>query len=364
MLVYSKSLGEKTGNLAVNQYQFGMLTMELNAALNHQGVNVMQEIADRLNAVNHLNGINAVRSPADLYKAFDQTVLRQFQPNTEFTLFNDLMPLSRSVRINQTVYEYAKSGGRMWAHTSMSGQIGAALDAVQYQYDGTMVPVHDTGFKFHWREPRLNNPDAFDIISDAQFESTNEVRRQYVDYIYNGYRDAEGNYIKFDDKTWKGLKNDERVAMVDLGASGLNIDFTSASATAEQIRNAAIKLRDTLKLTNNQYAEQTWYVSSAIISNLERYFSDNYQSDTILQELLKLSGIAAIKEDAQLTGNQILIVPLTAGVIAPIVGQAFGTVADPRPFYNSDYIWRTWGAAGLMVKTDINSKKSVIYAHS
>ncbi len=106
MLVYSKSLGEKTGNLAVNQYQFGMLSMERNAALNHQGVNVMQEIADRLNAVNHLNGINAVRSPADLYKAFDQTVLRQFQPNTEFTLFNDLMPLSRSVRINQTVYEY------------------------------------------------------------------------------------------------------------------------------------------------------------------------------------------------------------------------------------------------------------------
>ncbi len=45
--------------------------------------------------------------------------------------------------------------------------------------------------------------------------------------------------------------------MVDPGASGLNIDFTSASATAEQIRNAAIKLRDTLKLTNNQYAEQT-----------------------------------------------------------------------------------------------------------
>ncbi|WP_239515048.1 major capsid protein, partial [Enterobacter ludwigii] len=85
--------------------------------------------------------------------------------------------------------------------------------------------------------------------------------------------------------------------------------------------------------------------------NLERYFSDNYQSDTILLELLKLSGIVAIKEDAQLTGNQILIVPLTAGVIAPIVGQAVGTVADPRQFYNSDYVWRTWGAMGLMVKT-------------
>ncbi|HAW44406.1 MAG TPA: phage coat protein, partial [Klebsiella pneumoniae] len=139
---------------------------------------------------------------------------------------------------------------------------------------------------------------------------------------------------------------------------------TSSSATAEQIRNAAIALRDVMKLTNLQYAQQTWYVSGEITSNLERYFSDNYQSDTILQELLKLSGIAAIKEDAQLSGNQILIVPLTAGVIAPIVGQAVGTVADPRQFYNSDYVWRTWGAMGLMVKTDINNRKSVIYAHS
>jgi hypothetical protein len=80
--------------------------------------------------------------------------------------------------------------------------------------------------------------------------------------------------------------------------------------------------------------------------------ADHLQPGTLLQrqlpvrhhllELLKLSGIAAIKEDAQLTGNQILIVPLTAGVIAPIVGQAVGTVADPRQFYNSDYVWRTW----------------------
>ena len=160
------------------------------------------------------------------------------------------------------------------------------------------------------------------------------------------------------------MKADERVQIVDLSASGLNIDFTSASATAEQIRNAAIALRDVMKLTNLQYAQQTWYVSGQIITNLERYFSDNYQSDTILLELLKLSGIVAIKEDAQLTGNQILIVPLTAGVIAPIVGQAVGTVADPRQFYNSDYVWRTWGAMGLMVKTDINNRKSVIYAHS
>ncbi|WP_250848308.1 major capsid protein, partial [Escherichia coli] len=68
------------------------------------------------------------------------------------------------------------------------------------------------------------------------------------------------------------------------------------------------------------------------------------------------------KEDYELKGNEVLIVPLGAGVIAPIVGQAFGTVADPRQFYNSDYVWRTWGAAGLMVKQDIAGHFSVIHA--
>ena len=104
-----------------------------------------------------------------------------------------------------------------------------------------------------------------------------------------------------------------------------------------------------LKIGNNQYAPQTWYVSSKIMSNWERYYSDNYLSGTILQEILKLSGIVAVKEDAQLSGNQILVVPLTAGVIAPVVGQAVGTIADPM---------------GLMVKQDINLKHGVLFASS
>ncbi|EOZ1720185.1 major capsid protein, partial [Yersinia enterocolitica] len=81
-----------------------------------------------------------------------------------------------------------------------------------------------------------------------------------------------------------------------------------------------------LKLQNFQYGQQTWYVSSEIISNWEQYFDVN-STRTVLEEIMKLSGISAIKEDVELTGNEIVIVPLQAGVIAPIVGQAFGTVA-------------------------------------
>ncbi|MEL4016917.1 MAG: major capsid protein [Hafnia alvei] len=354
MFVFSTKKATETGNLEVNNAQWLELEMARNSTA--------QAAADFLARVRfgengRLDAVNAIDDIKRLYRAFDTTVLQEFEPTTEFTLFNDLIPLSRSVRIEESRYDYARTGGRGWAHTSMSGQIGAALDARAYTFDGTMVPVHDSGFKFEWRDPIFNKPSALQAQSDAQQGSVKDVQRKYVDYMYNGFTDSEGNYVVFDGLTWKGLKADERVANVTL-----TFNFATSTDPAA-IRKNAIGLRDTVRVTNSQYAPQTWYVSSDIMSNWEQYFDVN-QTRTVLEEIMKLSGVAAIKEDAGLTGNQILIVPLTAGVIAPVVGQAIGTVADPRQFYNSDYVWRTWGAMGLMVKQDINDKYSVVYAHS
>lgn len=358
MFVFSTKQATETGNLEVNSSQFKKLSAARNASA-QAAADFIARTKWRGDAEDtpELNAVNAVDDIRRLYKAYDQTVLKQFEPNTEFTLLNDLMPLSRSVRLEESVYEYARTGGRGWAHTSMSGQIGAALDAKSYTFDGTMVPIHDSGFKFNWRDPVFNKGSALSSLADAQAGSVDDVRRQYVDYIWEGFRDAAGNYIKFDDKTWKGLRHDERVAQVTL-----TVNFAT-STDPKAMRAAAIALRDVLKLQNMQYGQQTWYVSSEIMSNWEQYFDVN-SLRTVLEEISKLSGIAAIKEDAELTGNEIVIVPLQAGVIAPIVGQAFGTVADPRQFYNSDYVWRTWGAAGLMIKQDINGHYSVIHASS
>lgn len=358
MFVFSTKKATDTGNLEVNSSQFKKLVSARNASAQAAAdfIARTQWRGDAEDAP-ELAAVNAIDDIRRLYKAYDQTVLKQFEPNTEFTLLNDLMPLSRSVRLEESVYEYARTGGRGWAHTSMSGQIGAALDAKSYTFDGTMVPIHDSGFKFNWRDPVFNKGSALSSLADAQSGSVDDVRRQYVDYIWEGFRDAAGNYIKFDDKTWKGLRHDERVAQVTL-----TVNFAT-STDPKAMRAAAIALRDVLKLQNMQYGQQTWYVSSEIMSNWEQYFDVN-SLRTVLEEISKLSGISAIKEDAELTGNEIVIVPLQAGVIAPVVGQAFGTVADPRQFYNSDYVWRTWGAAGLMVKQDINGHYSVIHASS
>ena len=358
MFVFSTKKATETGNLAHNSAQFKQLTAARNASA-QAAADFLARTQWRGDAEDApaLDAVNAVDDIRRLYRAYDQTVLAQFEPNTEFTLLNDLMPLARSVRLEESVYEYARAGGRGWAHTSMSGQIGAALDAKSYTFDGTMVPIHDSGFKFNWRDPVFNKGSALSSLADAQAGSVDDVRRQYVDYIWEGFRDAAGNYINFDGKTWKGLRHDERVAQVTL-----TVNFAT-STDPKAMRAGAIALRDVLKLQNLQYGQQTWYVSSEIMSNWEQYFDVN-SLRTVLEEIAKLAGISAIKEDSELSGNEIVIVPLAAGVIAPIVGQAFGTVADPRPFYNSDYIWRTWGAAGLMVKQDINGHFSVIHASS
>lgn len=354
MFYFSTNEAAQRGFTEVQQHQFNALSL-----IRQQSAQAAADFI--LSAKNRepVAGVNAANAADDirrLYKAQDQMVTKEFKSSTEFTLLSDLMPLARSVKISQSVYEYARTGGDGAAHTSMSGQIGAMLNATTYSFDGTMVPVHDTGFKFNWRDPIFESGSALQTLADAQQNSIEIVRRKYVDYMFNGFRDAAGNYVTFDEKTWKGLKNDERVQKVDL-----TFNFATNQDPVE-IRQQVRALRDALRIANKQSGEQTWYVSSDIYSNFENYFDQNNYSRTILEEVKRLGGIKDVKIDDQLTGNEILIVVLNPSLIAPIVGQPFATTVDPRLQFNSDYVWRTWGAAGLMVKTDINNSHSVLFA--
>ncbi|MEG9385595.1 major capsid protein, partial [Morganella morganii] len=146
MFYYSKAKATETGNLEANMAQFGELQIARDASSQAVAEFIIRANS-RGNGAIRVDAANAVDDIRRLYKAYDQTVLSEFQPNTEFTLLNDLMRLSRSVRLEESVYEYARKGSGGVAHTSMSGQIGALLDAGAFTFDGTMVPIHDTGFK-------------------------------------------------------------------------------------------------------------------------------------------------------------------------------------------------------------------------
>lgn len=301
--------------------------------------------------------------PQDVYQDFDNVTVERFRSDDGDTYLNDLLPLSRSVNIGKLTQKFRRASDAGNAQTSMTGQIGVKMDQVEYNYDGAIIPVHDTGFFRNWREWNAQTSEGFDALIDDQRESVATLRRRLADQFLDGHVDSDGNFIKVDGLDWQGMRNDSRVAQVNIGASGINFDFTLGTKTGAEIKAAWIQVRDVLWITNNCEREATYYVSREIASNFERKFSAQYDAKTIEQELAQLMGVATIKVSSKLSGNEFMAFPLDGESVRPIVGMGLNTVAMPRPVYNSNYEFAVWGAIGYSVRTDYAGRKCSLFAH-
>jgi hypothetical protein len=300
--------------------------------------------------------------PRDVYQEFDNVTVTRFRSDDGDTFLNDLLPLSRSINIGKLVHKYRKGSDAGLAQTSMGGQNGILMDNVNYSYDGTIVPIHDTGFSRGWREWAAQRSEGFDALIDDQREAVATLRELLANTFMTGHKDKNGQIIVVDGLSWSGMTTDARVAQVDLGAGGLSFDFTATASTYAQIETAFKAVRDVLWITNNCEKEATYYVSREIMSNIERNSSESYDSQKIVNRLASLMGVAAIKVTNKLVGNKMMAFPLSENLVRPIVGMAVNTVALPRPVYNSDYQFAVWGAIGWEIRTDFANRKCAMYA--
>lgn len=302
--------------------------------------------------------------PQDVYQEFDNVTVERFRSDDGDTFLNDLLPLSRSVNIGRLIHKFRRASDAGQTQTSMTGQIGVKFDQVEYSYDGTLIPIHDTGFFRNWREWNAQQAEGFDALVDDQRESVAAVRRRLADVFLDGATDADGNYIILDSISWQGMRNDSRVAQVDLDAGGLNFDFTDTTKTYAEIEAAFKSVRDVLWITNNCEKDATYYVSREIASNIERNSSEYASSENkIIMRLSGLMGVAAIKTSSKLSGNEMMAFPLDGMSVRPIVGMGVNTVAMPRPVYNSNYEFVVWGAVGFEVRTDYLGQYCALFAH-
>lgn len=308
--------------------------------------------------------VNEGLIPRDVYQEFDNVTVERFRSDDGDTYLNDLLPLSRSVSIGKLVHKFRQASDAGRAQTSMSGQIGVKMDQVEFSYDGSIVPVHDTGFFRNWREWNAQTSEGFDALIDDQRESVATLRRKLADNFLDGHTDAQGNTLVVDGISWQGMRNDSRVAQVDLGAGGLNFDFTDVSKTGDEIKAAFIQVRDTLWISNKCEQEATYYVSRETASNFERKFSTQYDAKIIMQELADLMGVSAIKVSSKLTGNELMAFPLDSNRVRPVVGMGLNTVAMPRPVYNSNYEFVVWGAIGFEIRTDFAGNTCALFAQA
>lgn len=348
-----------TKNYVNNSRVAGVQLRERDALRNAANANEKQ-FEFQLNAMNL--SVNEGLVPRDVYQEFDRQTVERMRSDDGDTFLNDLLPMSQAINVGRLTVQYRRASDAGTVQTSMSGQQGIKMDQVQYNYDGTIIPVHDSGFFRNWRELSAQRAEGFDALIDDQRESVAAVRNHLANTFMDGHTDADGNFLVVDGLSWQGIRNDSRVEMVDLGAGGLNFDFTDNTKTGEEIKAAFISVRDTLRITNNCAKMVTYYLSREIVSNWERKFSAQYDSKTILQELTDLAGVAGFKETNKLTGNQLMGFPLDRDVIRPVVGMGMSTMALPRPMYNSDHQFVTAVVAGWLVREDFFSKTCVLYA--
>lgn len=305
--------------------------------------------------------VNEGLIPQDVYQEFDNVTVTRMRADDGDTFLNDLMPLSKSISIGKLTHKFRRASDAGNAQTSMTGQIGVRSDKTDYSYDGSIVPIHDTGFGREWREWNAQTSEGFDALIDDQRESVESLRSHLADTFMSGHTDNDGNIIVVDGLSWSGMTADSRIAAIDLGAGGVNFDFTDTAQSYANIELNFKEIRDTIYITNNCTKDLVYYVSREIMSNFERNSSESYSSEKIMNRLAQLMGVAAIKVTNKLSGNKMMGFPLD-GSVRPIVGMGLNTVAMPRPLYNSNYDFVVWGAIGWEVRNDYSNRKCAFYA--
>jgi len=294
--------------------------------------------------------------PQDVYREFENQTKQLMRANN-LTLMNDLMPLAKSLPVGKVEHIYRRASDSGIVTSSLSGQTPAELDKADYDYDSSIKVIHQTSFGRQWMEMEGQRSEGFDGLIDDQANAVRAMQDKIADHIYNGVD------VSFKGTSAYGIKTSTKTVDVDLDADGLNINFATSTDTAA-IRKAWISMRDSLRITNNVANDITWYISAEIESNFEQYYGTDAgdSGKTVLQTLRELAGVADIKMDRSLSGNEVVGVVLDSMFIRPLVGMAVTTVPLQRfnPFDNYNFL--TWSNVGLEIKSDYTGKSGVLYA--
>lgn len=320
--------------------------------------NYANDMQDHIRAVggDNIRVHQAARIPQDVYREMDSQAASIMRADN-LTLLNDLMPLAKALPVGKLLHEYRQASDAGLSTTSINGQVPAKLDKTSYTYDGAIVPIHAVGFGREWREWSAQQSENFDGLLDDNANAMRELTDTTVNHIYDG---AD---VTFKGVSAYGIKNSANTQLANLTTLNGGIDFTSSVATAEALRNGLIALLYQLRTTNNVTEDVTVYISREIEQNFQRYFSSEDMSfGTLLENFKRIAGIADIKTDAKLSGNELVMVALQSKYIQPLIGMAASTVPIVRnqPFDNYNFLG--WTAVGLQIRADYTGKSGVLYA--
>ncbi len=297
--------------------------------------------------------------PRDAWLDLDGITRRVMRADEGQAWMADLMPLAKPVNIGKLVHLTRVSSDAGTVQRSMSGQVPNPLDKVTYDYRGTPVPIFSTAYGREWREWNTLQSENFDALSDDQEAHTAKIRRDMALYALDG--DAN---IQFEGYTATGIRTNPLSKAINLGsgASGANIDLTSA--TSEAIENFINGSFGTMLDDNLIIGGVNLYVSPEIARNMDKPYSgaDGFKVGSLRDVLLRNRRINKIEVSFELSGNEFFGFVPNAEYIRPLVGMAVNTTAITRLNPTDNYQFLIMGAMGLEIRADYNGKSGVFYS--
>lgn len=299
--------------------------------------------------------------PRDVYQDFDRDTQKESLTDRGMPFIQRLMPRAKSTGVGNLTVNYAQSSEIGVIQTSVSGQQGVLADAMEHKYDGFPVLVHDGATEVNWRQFASASAEGYDLLRENNMSVVRAMMEHFATTFLDGFVDKDGNYISIDGKTWKGARNDTHVEQVDLGAAGINFDFTDDTQSGADIKKAFIAVRDKLRKDNNYNGDVMYYISKEIESVWEVRFSEAYDSRTVQQELTSLAGVAGFAMTRKLTGNELMGLP-EGDEVRPLVAMPASTIILPRQLATDNYRAVTSSIVGWEAKNDYAGRKFMLYA--
>ncbi len=314
-----------------------------------------QNMEEQLAAVQNASAV----LPRDAWLELDGITRRVMRADEGQVWMQDLMPLARAVNIGKLVVLNRVSGDAGTVVRSMSGQVPVPMDKVAYDYRGSPVPIFSTAYGREWREWNTLQSENFDALADDQEAHTAKIRRDMALYALNG-----DSTIVFQGYQAYGIRTSPFSKVLNIGASGANIDLTSPSTTSDQIDTFFTQTMGAMLDANLVTGKVNLYVSPQIGRRLDQSYSGSsgFKGGSLLQYLLTNRRINKIEVSFELNGNEFFGFVPSADYIRPLVGMAVNTTAKTRQNPTDNYQFLIMGAMGIEIRADINGKSGVFYS--
>ncbi len=306
-------------------------------------------VAHRL--INNDMDANALRTNAllrdDEWKRIDDSVLdtakgrlRGIQDLRDAGLTRDLGGLG------VLIAEYEKVSDMEPAEQSLSGVTEGQEDIPEFTLAGVPVPITHKDFRINVRHLQASRTRGSTIDVTAAEAASRQVAELLESTLFNG------SAMRIGTSVLQGYRNftDRITGSVSAAWDG--------TATGEQMVADVIAAIGDAEAANF-FGPFVLYLGTATMTFLREDFKAN-SDKTVMQRMLELEPLSAIRHSSKMTAGEFLLVQLTSDVIDLPVGQDITTVEwDTKGGLSMHF--KVMAAMAPRLKSDANSNTGIVH---